>query len=143
MSSLALQHFVIENVVRQDLAPGSFLCKGLCGLVEYTGFESFAQEKRSTIIKKKEESKMPIKDEDFNKAKSILTQAGSSSAGKAHVKHTQGKDSPDGDGKQLLQEARDEFRETDVRQPNLKAGMTQAHYDAIVKAATEMGITEW
>jgi len=86
---------------------------------------------------------MPIKDDDYNRARRILAQAGSDSAAKSHVKHTGGKGSPDGHGQDLLAEARDEFRGRDSGQPNLQSGMTHVHYTAIHQAAGAMGISNW
>lgn len=83
-----------------------------------------------------------IKADDYNRARAILVQAGSNSASKSHPKH--GVDTcPADHGVQLLREARDEFRGTDARQPNLQSGMTQAHYNAIHAAAAAMGIANW
>lgn len=86
---------------------------------------------------------MSIADNDYNRARAILVQAGSKTAGKSHDKHTQGKGSPDSHGQDLLRGARDEFRGTDAGQPGLQAGMTTAHYNAIHNAAQQMGITNW
>ena len=86
---------------------------------------------------------MAISDNSYNAARNILAQAGSHTAGASHPKHTQGKGSPDSHGQELLREARDEFRTADAKQPNLKSGMTEAHYNSIHKAAEEMGITNW
>ena len=86
---------------------------------------------------------MAISDHDYNKARDILIDAGSETAGKSHPKHTDGAGSPDDHGKDLLREARDEFREADEGKEDLKSGMTQEHYDAIHAAADEMGIDEW
>jgi hypothetical protein len=84
-----------------------------------------------------------ISDDAYNKARTILANAGSDSAKKSHVKHTGGKGSPEDHGKQLLREARDEFRKKDKGQPNLKSEMTVDHYNAIHKAAQEMKISSW
>lgn len=86
---------------------------------------------------------MAIADNDYNRARAILVQAGSNTAGKSHDKHTQGKGSPDSHGQDLLREARDEFRGTDAGQPGLQAGMAVAHYNAVHNAAQQMGITKW
>ncbi|MHA3061996.1 hypothetical protein ACX1N5_15315 [Acinetobacter sp. ANC 4636] len=86
---------------------------------------------------------MTISDHDYNQARTILVNAGSATASKSHVKHNTNGGSPDSDGKQLLQEARDEFRNLDVGQPNLISAMTQAHYNAIHNAANQMNITDW
>ncbi|MEZ4453146.1 MAG: hypothetical protein R3B09_27035 [Nannocystaceae bacterium] len=86
---------------------------------------------------------MAISDQNYNTARSTLVQAGSLSAAKSHVKHTNGAGSPDGHGRSLLAEARDEFRRTDAGQPNLQSGMTAGHYTAIHTAATQMGLTNW
>lgn len=83
-----------------------------------------------------------IKASDYNKARAILVAVGSASAAKSHDQH--GVDTCPADyGVQLLRESRDEFRKTDAGQPNLVAGMTKAHYDAVHKAADQMGITNW
>lgn len=85
---------------------------------------------------------MPIKPDDYQKACSILVAAGSQAADKLRGNKT--KDSvPDEQGKDLLRAARDEFRNTDSGLPNLVSGMTNAHHDAIMKAAKVMGITHW
>jgi hypothetical protein len=86
---------------------------------------------------------MSISDNDYNTARDILAKAGSNTAAASHVKHTQGQGSPEHHGKQLLREARDEFRGKDHGQPNLQSGMTAAHYQAINRAAKQMGITNW
>ena len=86
---------------------------------------------------------MSISDNDYNRARAILVQAGSASADKSHDKHTQGKGSPDSHGQDLLREARDEFRGTDAGQAGLQSGMTQGHYNAVHQAADKMGITQW
>ncbi|MGH7122530.1 MAG: hypothetical protein ACREFP_26665 [Acetobacteraceae bacterium] len=86
---------------------------------------------------------MSIADNDYNRARAILVQAGSKTASKSHDKHTQGKGSKDSDGQGLLREARDEFRGTDTGQPGLQAGMTAAHYGAVHGAAQQMSITQW
>lgn len=49
-----------------------------------------------------------IKDDDYNKARALLVKAGSKSAEKSHMKHTGKKGSPDGHGKSLIDEAREE-----------------------------------
>lgn len=83
-----------------------------------------------------------INPDDYNQARSVLAQAGSNTAGKSHPKHN--KDSvPEGHGAQLLREARDEFRGSDAGGGTLQSGMTQAHYDAVHKAAGIMGISNW
>ena len=83
-----------------------------------------------------------IKPDDYNSARSTLVLAGSKSAGKSHPKHNT--DScPEEHGKSLLQEARDEFQESDKKGVIHRAGMTFHHYDAIHKAATKMGVTKW
>jgi hypothetical protein len=85
---------------------------------------------------------MPINPAKYNRAKEILKGAGSKSAGASHDKHNT--DSvPDDHGKQLLREARDEFRKNDKGKPGLKSDMLPAHYDAVHKAAGEMGISSW
>ena len=83
---------------------------------------------------------MPIKDNDYNNARTTLANAGSMSASKSHVKHTRGKGSPDGHGKQLIQEAVGNFRATDAGGAGLTYGMTQDHYNAVSKAASKMGL---
>ncbi len=85
---------------------------------------------------------MPVNPAKYNKARDILATGGSDSAKKSHPKHNTD-NVPDDHGKALLREARDEFRKKDKGQPNLKSDMTQAHYDAVHKAATEMGISSW
>jgi hypothetical protein len=85
---------------------------------------------------------VPIKPDDYNTARNILVQAGSDSASKSHPKHNT--DSvPDTHGKDLLAEARDEFRSTDAGGDDLRSEMSQDHYTAIHKAADEMGIDQW
>lgn len=86
---------------------------------------------------------MAISDRAYNQARAILINAGSHTANASHPKHTGGAGSPDSHGQDLLREARDEFRNNDQGQPNLRSGMTQAHYDAIHDAANEMGIQNW
>ena len=78
----------------------------------------------------------------YNTAKAALTKAGSKSAAKSHTQHG-AKECPDEYGKQMLREARDEFRKADKGQAELKSEMTQAHYDAIHTAAKTMGISNW
>lgn len=85
---------------------------------------------------------MSISDDQYNRARAILIEAGSRTASSSHAKHTQGRGSPVGHGQQLLREARDEFREAD-RQSGSHSGMTEAHYKAIHRAAQEMGISNW
>lgn len=86
---------------------------------------------------------MAIKDSAYNKARDILIHAGSCSASKSHVKHTNGSNSPDDHGKDLLREARDEFRNMDKGKKDLKSEMTQDHHKAIKSAADAMGLTSW
>ena len=86
---------------------------------------------------------MAISDHDYNTARAILVAAGSRTAAKSHDKHTNGAGSPDSHGKDLLREARDDFRITDAGQANLQSRMTAAHYAAVHNAATQMGITSW
>lgn len=86
---------------------------------------------------------MAISDHNYNAARTILVNAGSKSANASHPKHTGGAGSPDGHGKDLLREARDEFRVTDAGQANLQSGMTAVHYTAIHSAANQMGIINW
>ena len=86
---------------------------------------------------------MSISDGDYNRALEILVGAGSRTADVSHVKHTQGKGSPDGHGVALLAQARDDFRLMDNGQTPLEAGMTIAHHDAIKAAAKKMGIKYW
>ena len=83
-----------------------------------------------------------ISDGDYNAARKKLIDSGSASAGASHPKHTNG-GSPDGHGVSLLQEARDEFRNTDAGQEGLKSGVTIAHYTAIHWAANKMSIDKW
>lgn len=85
---------------------------------------------------------MPIKPDDYNTARNILVQAGSDSASKSHPKHNV--DSvPDSHGRDLLAEARDEFRGIDAGGEDLHSEMSQDHYDAIHSAADVMGIDQW
>lgn len=85
---------------------------------------------------------MPIKPQDYSQARSVLAQAGSDTASKSHPKHNT--DSvPESHGADLLREARDEFRGTDGGAGALQSGMTQAHYDAVHRAAEVMGISSW
>ena len=57
------------------------------------------------------------------------------------MKHAAEGDVPEGHGKSLLGEARDEFQRTDQGHPEIhKAGRTKPHYDAIHKAAEQMGL---
>jgi hypothetical protein len=86
---------------------------------------------------------MAISDNNYNTARGILVAAGSMSANASHPRHTQGAGSPDGFGRALLGEARDEFRAMDIGQPNLQAGMTAAHYAAIHAAANQMNLDRW
>jgi hypothetical protein len=86
---------------------------------------------------------MAISDYNYNTARTILINAGSQTANASHPKHTGGAGSPDGHGKSLLREARDEFRINDVGQANLQSEMTIAHYQAIHRAANQMGIINW
>jgi len=86
---------------------------------------------------------MAISVHNYNSARQTLVSAGSKTAEKYHVKHTKGKGSPEGHGKDLLTEARDEFRGLDSGQGNLVSGMTQAHYNAIHKASDTMDISNW
>jgi len=79
---------------------------------------------------------MAISDDDYNKARDILVKAGSETAKKSHMKHTNGKGSPTDHGLSLLREARDEFNK--VEQQKMTAGRA-----AVVKAAAQMGITKW
>jgi len=79
---------------------------------------------------------MQISDDKYNKARDILATAGSDKAKKSHMKHTQGKGSPEAHGVAMLREARDEFN--GMPDPKKTAGRA-----AVVKAAKEMGITKW
>lgn len=83
---------------------------------------------------------MPIKDNAYNSAREILINAGSKSAEKSHVKHTNGKDSPDAHGHSLLNEALLEFRAADASSQNLIDGLTIDHKAALDKAAKKMGL---
>jgi hypothetical protein len=76
---------------------------------------------------------MPIKDDDYNAARTILIQAGSLSAAKSHVKHTGKRGSPDGHGTSLLKEAKAEF--DSMEEPHKAAGLV-----ALGKAAKKMGL---
>lgn len=84
-----------------------------------------------------------IKNDSYNRARTLLVNAGSASASKSHVKHGKPDDCPAEHGVSLLREARDEFRGTDAGQENLRSEMTGAHYQAIHSAANEMGIKGW
>jgi hypothetical protein len=95
----------------------------------------------ASLVVRRKVSKLAIKVADYNTARNTLIQAGSKTAEKSHPAHD--KDVPDGHGKELLREARDEFREADKGNQNLKSEMTQGHYDAVHKAAKVMGITDW
>jgi hypothetical protein len=81
-----------------------------------------------------------IKEADYNAAKGILTKAGSKTASKSHAKHNTDGTVEEDHGKELLREARDEFRKSN---PGTQSGMEQAQYDAIHKAAGKMGISSW
>ena len=93
--------------------------------------------------KSKETKQMAISDLDYNRARSILVDAGSATAAASHTKHTQGRGSPVGHGQQLLREARDEFRRSDRGYEDLRSSMTADHYAAVHSAARRMGITAW
>lgn len=84
-----------------------------------------------------------IKNDAYNRAKTMLTVAGSASASKSHTKHGKPDDCPAEHGVALLREARDEFRVTDAGGQGLRAGMTAGHYQAVHSAANEMGISGW
>ena len=78
-----------------------------------------------------------IKSDAYNKAKALLTKAGSVTASKSHVKHGTDGTCPADHGKAMLQEARDEFNKlTDENKK--KAGRA-----AVVEAAKLMGIASW
>jgi len=79
---------------------------------------------------------MAISDDAYNKARDILVKAGSQTAQKSHMKHTQGKGSPEAHGVALLKEARDEFN--GMPDPAKTTGRA-----AVVKAAQQMSITKW
>ena len=81
-----------------------------------------------------------ISDDQYNQARNTLVAVGSKSAKASHVKHTQGKGSPDGHGKALLMEAIQEFRASDAMGPALTRGMTIEHFVAVSNAATEVGM---
>ncbi|WP_278503775.1 hypothetical protein [Phocaeicola barnesiae] len=89
----------------------------------------------STVIQRQ------ISQDAYNTARNILINAGSETARASHPLHNGSV--PDYYGLQLLQEARDAFRQMDVGENNLRSGMTQAHYRAIHDAADEMGIQQW
>ncbi|OPY76890.1 MAG: hypothetical protein A4E65_03040 [Syntrophorhabdus sp. PtaU1.Bin153] len=76
---------------------------------------------------------MSISEHSYKRARAILVQAGSKSAGKGHDPHGGGGGVPEQWGRNLLREAQDEFG----------TNMTQAQADALRRAAKEMGITEW
>ena len=77
-----------------------------------------------------------IKNDDYNKARSILAQAGSQSASKAHPQHSKQGDCPESYGRSLLQEARAEFQ-TEAGQGN---GLNPLHEQALNKAGKAMGL---
>jgi hypothetical protein len=79
-----------------------------------------------------------ISDDNYNTARTTLVNAGSNSARASHVKHTQGRGSPDGHGVALLREAINEFRASDAGGQALTRGMTMQHFVAVSNAATEM-----
>jgi hypothetical protein len=81
-----------------------------------------------------------IKEADYNAAKAILTKAGSKSAGKSHGKHNTDGTVEEDHGKEMLREARDEFRKTNKGE---KSGMAEPQYEAVHKAASKMGISNW
>ncbi|WP_020209572.1 hypothetical protein [Gilvimarinus chinensis] len=83
---------------------------------------------------------MTIKDNQYNKARSILARAGSDSAKKSHPKHNTKGGSPDRHGQNLINEAIEDFRLMDAGQANLINGMTAEHAEAIRKAENEMGL---
>lgn len=83
---------------------------------------------------------MTIKDRDYNKARSILAQAGSMRAQKSHIKHNTNGGSPDKHGRSLVEEAIADFQAMDAGQANLENGMTAEHAEAVRKAEAEMGI---
>lgn len=87
-------------------------------------------------------SPMAIQKIRFNTARTNLANAGSHSAQLCHPQHGAGS-CPDDYGKSLLRGARDDFRTSDAGQANLRADMTQAHYNAVHAAATLMGINQW
>jgi hypothetical protein len=81
-----------------------------------------------------------ISDDDYNAARQILINAGSDSARASHVKHTQGRGSPDGHGVALVREAITEFRASDAGGQALTRGMTIQHFVAVSNAADKMGL---
>ena len=83
-----------------------------------------------------------IKASRYNKARAILVAVGSASAAKSRDQHGAAT-CPAEIGTQLLREARDEFRRTDAGMPDLVAGVTRAHYDAVFKASDIMGVDNW
>ena len=78
-----------------------------------------------------------IKSDGYNKAKALLTKAGSVTASKSHVKHGDDGTCPADHGKTMLQEARDEFNKL-KDEKKMKDGRA-----AVVAAAKLMGITSW
>jgi hypothetical protein len=82
---------------------------------------------------------MPISDSDYNQATSDLDNSKEVILPELHiVKHTRGKGSPDGHGRQLIIEAIQEFRLLDAGAVALTGGMTIVHFVAVSNAATEM-----
>ena len=77
---------------------------------------------------------MPIRNLDFNLAYQTLVMAGSNN--KTHIRHGKKGNCPDGQGRNLLRDVRDEFREVDQHKPNLHLGLTAEHYKALAKAAS-------
>ncbi len=59
----------------------------------------------------------------------------SNSSRASHVKHTQGRGSPDGNGKSLIGEAVHEFRKSDTNECAQTRGMTMKHFVAVSNAA--------
>jgi hypothetical protein len=86
---------------------------------------------------------MAISDYNYNTARTILINVGSQTANASRSKHTEDAGSPESYGMKLLHEARDEFKINDVRQANLQSEMTIAHFQAIHRAANQMGIINW
>ncbi len=86
---------------------------------------------------------MTISDDNYNSARDILAKQGSNTASKSHRKHGTKGGSPESHGKDLLKEARDEFRLSAIGQKALKSGMIDRHHKAVHDAARKMGVSSW
>ncbi|MFD9209091.1 hypothetical protein ACFVZM_22790 [Streptomyces sioyaensis] len=78
----------------------------------------------------------------YNRARSILAQAGSYWAAKSHPIHGVSSVAVHY-GTDILAESRDEFRALDASAPNKRSGMAMWHWEVIRKAAKLMGIEHW